>query len=93
MKATMRAALVIARRQAFETFLAPGLYVTTSLGLLLGFLLVSGFTRSIDSAGFNPSLNPLYDVLSRLFSGLFGAAYQEEENAPAQSHRSMGTEA
>ncbi|MGO9309328.1 MAG: hypothetical protein ACLQDL_09940 [Spirochaetia bacterium] len=75
MRRRLHAALVIARRQAFETLLAPGLYVTLALGLLLGFFLVSGFAASIDSAGFNPSLNPLYDLLDRLLVGTFGAAF------------------
>lgn len=70
----LHAALVIARRQVFETILSPGLYVTVALGLLVGWFLASGFTGSIDSAGFNPSLNPLYDVLGRALTGTFGAA-------------------
>ncbi len=76
MRRRLHAALVIARRQAFETLLAPGLYVTLALGLLLGFFLVSGFATSIDSAGFNPSLNPLYDLLDRLLAGTFGTAFE-----------------
>jgi hypothetical protein len=75
MKRRLRAALVIARRQAFETLLSPGLYVTLALGLLLGFFLVSGFAASIDSAGFNPTLNPLYDMLGRSLAGAFGSAF------------------
>ncbi len=75
MKRRLHAALVIARRQAFETALAPGLYVTLALGLLLGFFLVSGFAASVDSAGFNPTINPLYDMLGRSLSGLFGSAF------------------
>jgi hypothetical protein len=75
MKRRLHAALVIARRQAFETLLSPGLYVTLALGLLLGFFLVSGFAASIDSAGFNPTLNPLYDMLGRSLAGAFGSAF------------------
>jgi hypothetical protein len=75
MKRRLHAALVIARRQAFETLLSPGLYVTLTLGLLLGFFLVSGFAASIDSAGFNPTLNPLYDMLGRSLAGIFGSAF------------------
>jgi hypothetical protein len=60
MSARLHASAVIARRQAFETLLSPGLYVTLAAGLLMGFFLVSGFTASVDSAGFNPLLNPLY---------------------------------
>ncbi len=75
MKRRLHAALVIARRQAFETLLSPGLYVTLALGLLLGFFLVNGFAASIDSAGFNPTINPLYDLLGRSLAGAFGAAF------------------
>ena len=78
MKRRLRAALVIARRQAFETLLSPGLYVTLALGLLLGFFLVSGFAASIDSAGFNPTLNPVYDMLGRSLAGAFGSAFVEK---------------
>lgn len=75
MKRRLHAALVIARRQAFETLLSPGLYVTLALGLLLGFFLVASFAASIDSAGFNPTINPLYDLLGRSLSGIFGLAF------------------
>jgi hypothetical protein len=75
MSARMHASAVIARRQAFETMLSPGLYVTLAAGLLMGFFLVSGFTSSIDSAGFNPLLNPLYELISRILAGSFGEAF------------------
>jgi hypothetical protein len=75
MRERLHAALVIARRQAFETLLSPGLYVTLALGLLLGFFLVSGFTSSVDTAGFNPLRNPLYEALTRSLSGIFGATF------------------
>lgn len=75
MKGRLHAALVIARRQAFETLLSPGLYVTLALGLLLGFFLVASFAASIDSAGFNPTINPLYDMLARSLAGIFGPAF------------------
>jgi hypothetical protein len=75
MKRTLHAALVIARRQVFETVLSPGLYVTVSVGLFIGYFFVSAFTKSIDSAGFNAALHPLYDLVNRLFVGLFGTAF------------------
>ena len=75
MRERLHAALVIGRRQAFETLLSPGLYVTLSLGLLLGFFLVSGFSSAVDTAGFNPLLNPLYEALTRSLSGAFGGAF------------------
>jgi hypothetical protein len=77
MNARMHAAVVIARRQAQETFLSPGLYITLALGLLLGWFLVNGFASSIDSSGFNPSMSPLYDLAARSFSAAFGASFVE----------------
>jgi len=71
----IHAAAVIARRQIQETLLSPGLYVTLALGLLLGAFLVRGFAASIDSSGFNPQLNPLYDLIARFLGGTFGGAF------------------
>ena len=70
-----RAALVIARQQAFETLLSPGLYVTFALGLILGVFVVTGFAGSIDSSGFNPALNSVYDLLARSLTGIFGTTF------------------
>ena len=78
MNARMHAAAVIARRQAQETFLSPGLYITLTLGLLLGWVLVNGFASSIDSSGFNPSMSPLYDMVARSFGGTFGASFVDK---------------
>ncbi len=78
MNRRFHAAIVIARRQAFETLLAPGLYVTLALGLLLGFFLVAGFTASVDTAGFNPTLHPLYDTLGRFLAGAFGTTFVQK---------------
>jgi small-conductance mechanosensitive channel len=78
MNRRFHAAVVIARRQAFETLLAPGLYVTLALGLLLGFFLVTGFAASVDTAGFNPTLHPLYDTLGRFLTGTFGLAFVQK---------------
>ncbi len=75
MRDRLHAALVIARCQALETLLAPGLYVTLALGLLVGFILVNGFTAAIDSSGFNASLSPLYDLIARSLTGIFGTAF------------------
>ncbi len=71
----LHAAAVIARRQIQETLLSPGLYVTLALGLLMGAFLVRGFAGAIDSSGFNPMLNPLYDIIARFLGGTFGGAF------------------
>ncbi len=78
MNTRMHAAVVIARRQAQETVLSPGLYVTLALGLLLGWFLVNGFASSIDSSGFNPAINPLYDLAARFFGGVFGSSFVDK---------------
>jgi ABC-type transport system involved in multi-copper enzyme maturation permease subunit len=75
MRGRIHAAAVIARRQIQETLLSPGLYVTLAIGLALGAVLVRGFAAAIDSSGFNPQLNPLYDIIARFLAGTFGAAF------------------
>jgi hypothetical protein len=75
MNRRLHAALVISRRQLFETLIAPGLWITLALGLVLGYLLITGFAASVDSAGFNPTLNPLYDLVGRALAGAFGMAF------------------
>ena len=74
-RARMHAAVVVARLQARETVLTPGLYITLAVGLVLGWFLVNGFASSIDSSGFNPLLSPLYDVVARFLGGVFGASF------------------
>ena len=47
----LHATRVIARRRIQELLLSPGYYVAASLGLLLAYLLVSGFARAVEQAG------------------------------------------
>lgn len=67
-----RAARVIAKRQVFEALVSPGLYLAVVVGLFLGYALVGGFARAVDSSGFNSRLHPLYDLLGRALEGAFG---------------------
>jgi hypothetical protein len=71
----VRAARVIAKRQVFEALISPGLYIALVVGLFLGFFLVSGFARAVDSSGFNPQLQPLYDIIARALEGAFGKTF------------------
>ena len=71
----VRAARVIAKRQVFEALVGPGLYVAVVVGLFLGYALVSGFARAVDSSGFNPQMNPLYDIIGRALEGAFGKTF------------------
>jgi hypothetical protein len=73
-----RAAVVIGRRQALETLATPGFYVTLAAGLALGLVLVAGFTRAVDSAGFAPGQNGLWALLARGMAGAFGEGFVEK---------------
>jgi hypothetical protein len=68
----LHATRVIARRRLQELLLSPGYYVAVSLGLLLAYLLVSGFAHSVDSSGFDYRLHPVYDLIGRSLEGAFG---------------------
>jgi len=68
----LHATRVIARRRIQELLLSPGFYVAAALGLLLGYLLVSGFARAVDSSGFDFRLHPVYDLIGRSLEGAFG---------------------
>lgn len=70
-----RAARIIAKRQVFEALISPGLYIALVVGLFLGYFLVSGFSRAVDSSGFNPQLRPLYDIIARALEGAFGKTF------------------
>jgi hypothetical protein len=74
MNVRVRSGLVIAKRQVLETILSPGLYISLSIGLALGFALVKDFPAAIDSSGFDPSMSPLYDFVDRALAGSIGTA-------------------
>jgi hypothetical protein len=75
MSGRARAARIIAKRQVFEALISPGFYLALVAGLFLGFFLVSGFARAVDSSGFNPQLLPGYDIISRALEGTFGKTF------------------
>lgn len=66
---------VLTKQRVFETFISPGYYIALTAGLLIGYFLVSGFLSTIDSNGFNPTLNPVYDLIVRSISGTFGTIF------------------
>jgi hypothetical protein len=70
-----RAARIIAKRQVFEALISPGFYLSLVVGLFLGFFLMSSFVRAVDSSGFNPQLNPVYDIVGRALEGAFGRTF------------------
>jgi hypothetical protein len=78
MRDRIHAALVIGRRQALETLVTPGFFVTLAAGMVLGLVMVSGFTLSVDSAGFAPGQNGLWALLARGMAGVFGEGFVEK---------------
>lgn len=74
----IHAAGVVARRKLFESLISPGLYLALTVGLALGFFLVTGFIGSIDSGGFHYTSNPAYDLIGRSFEGAFGKTFVEK---------------
>jgi hypothetical protein len=77
MRERLHATAVIARTQAMELLLTPGPYAALAAGLAIGWMLCSGFARAIDSSGFDPRLDPVWDILTRAFSGTFGPVFVE----------------
>lgn len=75
MSRRLHAALVVCRRQVFESLVSPGFYVLLCLCLAVAAVLVTGFAASVDTSGFDPKLSPLYDFLSRTLVGTFGATF------------------
>jgi hypothetical protein len=70
----LHATRVITRHRIQELALSPGYYVSATVGLVLAYLLVSGFVRSVDSSGFDYRLDPMYDLIGRFLEGAFGRA-------------------
>jgi hypothetical protein len=71
------AARVVARTQLVESLLSPGLYVSLSAGLVVGWLLCAGFARAVDSSGFDPRLSGFWSFATRALSGGFGPVFVE----------------
>lgn len=69
------AAIAIGRRRLFESLIHPGFYVAVALGFAIAYAFVSGFVHSIDSSGFDYTLDPLYNFTGGALSGAFGAAF------------------
>jgi hypothetical protein len=78
MNERLHATQVLARRRILETVISPGFYVAQSLGLLLAYFLITGFTRSVDSGGFDFRLYPVYELIGRSLVGAFGATFVEK---------------
>jgi hypothetical protein len=77
MRDRVHAARVIARTQLVESLLSPGLYVSLSAGLVIGWLMCAGFARAVDSSGFDPRLSGFWSFVTRALSGGFGPVFVE----------------
>ncbi|MGA2977779.1 MAG: hypothetical protein ABSF77_20960 [Spirochaetia bacterium] len=78
MRDRMHAAGVVARTQLKESLLSPGLYVSLSAGLFIGWLLCADFARAVDSSGFDPRLSGFWSFATRALSGAFGPVFVEK---------------
>jgi len=78
MNERMNAAKVLSKQKIYETFISPGFYIAETIGLILAYFLVSGFMKSIDSAGFNYQLYPAYELIGRSLEGMFGTTFMEK---------------
>ena len=74
----MHAALVITKRRIFESLISPGYYITQTVGLLISYLLIAGFINSIDSSGFNYTINPFFQLIGNSLTGTFGSTFMEK---------------
>ena len=68
---------VLSRRRILEALIRPGLYVAQTIGLVLAYLLVTGFISAVDSSGFDYALHPAYGMIGRALAGAFGEAFVE----------------
>ncbi len=70
-----RAVRVLGQRRLMEHLLAPATWVLAAFGLVLAFLLVEAFVKSVDSSGFDFSLHPLYEILYGIIGSAFGVTF------------------
>ncbi len=78
MNHTLHAVKTIAARRVRETFITPGFYITVTIGLIIGHLLVFGYASSVGSSGFVYDLHPVYHQVQRTLSGLFGESFVDK---------------
>jgi hypothetical protein len=76
MRTRINAAVIIAKRELFEGFISPGFYIAITIGLFVGFLLISGFVTSVGSSGLDyNALNPFYNIIFKSLKGAFGDTF------------------
>ncbi len=74
----MNAIKVIAGQKLYETLIYPGFYVAMTLSLAIAFVLVYGFATSVGSSGFDPGVNPVYELISKSLAGVFGQTFADK---------------
>lgn len=74
----IRAAGVITRQQLREVVASPGLFVALALGMVIAYVLCTGYVNAIDSSGFDPRLSPFWGFVVRALSSGFGPAFVEK---------------
>ncbi len=75
MSSRVRAARVMVRWQLREALVSPGYFIALGVGIALGYALLDGFARAIDSSGFNWQLRPVSGLVGRAIEGAFGTAF------------------
>jgi hypothetical protein len=78
MKEQARATWVIAKRKLVDTLLAPGLYLVMVIALLFVHVLVGRFVEGVGSGGFDYTTEPLYELIGRTLTTLFGSAFVDK---------------
>jgi len=78
MNQRLNATLVLSKRRILETLIAPGYYVALALALVVAYFLITGFTHSVDSGGFDFRLYPVYELIGRSLVGAFGLTFVEK---------------
>ena len=71
----LHAMRVLTRRRLIEQLMTPATWLLATFGLILVFLLVQAFVKSVDSSGFDFSLNPLYQIIYGIIGSAFGVTY------------------
>jgi hypothetical protein len=78
MSGSLNAVRVIAKRKLFEVAITPGYYIALTISLVIGFILVYFFADAVGSSGFRPEANPVYDLISKSFGGMFGLTFVDK---------------
>lgn len=69
----------IFKRKLFEVMISPGYYIAATAGLIVAYVLVTGFADSIGSSGFNrEQASPVYALLFDGMGSIMGSTFVEK---------------